>query len=448
MSTSQSGKLARWSCRLSEYNFTLHHKSGALMDHVDFFSRFVADDNDYFLGDRMTYLPTVPSSVPCKLQESTIPNCNAISVCPISTSATAKVLFPTEFPSYQTIIQEQQAYHPKPSGKPFSTFRGVIYYNHRLWVPPALRSKVISACHITPPFRHIGHKKTQKVILQTCNWPGLYRDVSAFIQGCLACQQLRPRIEQYQGQFLQEPPSTHLFETVHIDHWGPCLWVKGKPLVLTIIDSQARWCECVVVRDAKAETTARAFFENWICRYGVPRTVVSDKGPAFWSEVFANCARQLGFSHLRTTSRHPEGNALIETFHRTLKKNISSIHLENNTIPFTTAVQLAVYSYRSTLHLALGDSPAFLTFGTDLRPPIENDWRFVRNTSEAQRTKVLSEMRLQQLERAHAQYLHLSQLDQKGRTHDRFELGDLVLVSLIEKDRPEYTRKEGDSTLR
>lgn len=447
MTRSQSGKLARWSCRLAEYNFTVHHKSGSLMDHVDYFSRFIVEDHDE-ISDRMTYLPSVPSAIPCRILESPFPNVNAISISlGTPTLDRPSILLPTPFPSYNEIIDAQKTHQPPPTGKQFSISNSVIFYNHRLWIPPPLRSQIIAACHIIPPFRHIGHKKTQKTILQTCNWPGLHRDVSSFIQSCLSCQRLRPRIEKYQGQFLHEPPSNNLFETIHMDHWGPCLWVKHQPYVLTIIDSLGRWCECIIIRDTTAETTAKAFLEHWICRYGVPRTVVSDKGSAFWSEVFDNCAQQLGFTHLRSTSRHPEGNALVETFHRTLKKNIASIHMENKGIPFTTAVQLAAYSYRSTLHLALGDSPAFITFGTDLRPPIENDWRFLRSSEDTQRAKVLSEIRLQQLERAHAQFVHLSQLDQPGRTHDVFEIGNIVLVQLSKKERTAYNRLEHDKKI-
>lgn len=441
MSKSNTGKLARWSCRLAEYNFTLYHKSGTKMDHVDFFSRFISNDHD-LISDRMTYLPSVPSAIPCRISPSAL-GINTIAISP-STSDALSVILPTPFPSFDEIVTAQRSYSPPPTGKQFSSRNDIFLYNHRLWIPPAFRSQVIAACHLLPPFRHAGHKKTAKTILKTCNWPNLHRDVASFVSSCLSCQRLRPRLEHFQGQFLHQPPTTTLFEQVHIDHWGPCLWVPGQPFVLTIIDRLARWCECIVVKDAKAETTARKFLEHWICRYGVPKIVISDKGPAFWSDVFDRLAKLLGFTHLRTTAQHPEGNALIETFHRTLKKNIASIHLENKSIPFSTAVQLAAYSYRSTIHLALGDSPAFITFGTDLRPPIENDWRFLNHPEDAQRAKVISEIRLQQTERAHAQFVHLSNLDQVGRTHDLFELNDIVLVSLSDKELTSTARVEKD----
>lgn len=433
MTRATSGKLARWSCRLAEYNFTLHHKSGTQMDHVDFFSRFVADEHD-LVEDRMTYLPLTPDvKSPCLATNS-----EALQYDPTILTT------PVPFPSYAEIVQAQHSYSPSPSGKQFSNRNGVWFYNSRLWIPPPFRSQVIAACHLVPPYRHLGHKKTQKSIQATCNWPNLHQEVANFIRSCLICQRLRPQIEHFQGQLLHQPPVSTLFEQVHIDHWGPCRWAEGNPVVLTIIDCLGRWCECVVIKSTGALETAEAFLNNWMCRYGVPNVVISDKGPAFWSDIFNRISSLLGITHLRSTVRHPEGNALVESFHRTLKKNISSIHLQNKSISFETSVQLAAYSYRSSIHLTLGDSPAFITFGIDLRPPIESDWRFLRHPEDAQRSKVFSEIRLQQIERAHAQFVLLSQLDQPGRTHDLFQVGDIVLVNLSESEITRYTRVEGD----
>lgn len=166
MSKGNTGKLARWSCRLAEYNFTLHHKSGVKMNHVDFFSRFITNDYD-LIADRMTYLPSVPSATPCRISPSSI-GVNTISISPLVPD-TPSIILPTEFPSFDEIIAAQRSHSPPPTGKRFYVQNELIFYNHRLWIPPSLRSQVIAACHLIPPFRHAGHKKTTKTILKTCN---------------------------------------------------------------------------------------------------------------------------------------------------------------------------------------------------------------------------------------------------------------------------------------
>lgn len=56
-------------------------------------------------------------------------------------------------------------------------------------------------------------------------------------------------------------------------------------------------------------------------------------------------------------------------------------------------------------------------------------------------------IRLQQLERAHAQFLLLSQLDQPGRTHTVFKEGDIVLVALSPAEIFSYARVEKNTKI-
>lgn len=487
MMSAKTGKLARWTTSIAEYNFTLYHKSGSQMAHVDLLSRMV-DDEAPFLPDRASYAASA-SSETYRLSSSTEPLSLSYilnHICPESPEAqqplrwsechtldsapTAREDYPerycistpplipadgstsyqpncpaaNSFPNFLDILAAQRACQPQPSGSQF-TIHGdnrVIFYSGKLWVPPELRNGVIAACHLVPPLKHVGRRKTVRAIKSTCNWPNLQRDVDEYLNSCLVCQRLRPRLEALQGQHLPTPPEATIFERVHVDHWGPCHWVEGSPSVLTIVDATSRWVECIVVKNQQAATTAEAFLLQWCCRYGVPSVVFTDKGSAF-KQVFHEMAQLLGTTHLRCTSRHPEGNALVETFHRTLRKHLLGSHLTKTAIDLNQSVQLAAYAYRSTIHLSLGDSPAYITFGQDLRPPIEQDWRFIRTLENRDRCKLLSEIRLQQFERAHALYMLSLQKDAPRRTHHLFELGDLVLCRLDEGDRSEMARFEG-----
>lgn len=470
MMSAKTGKLARWTSTLAEYNFTLFHKSGISMGHVDLLSRLVQEE-DPFLPDRASYHPELSvmpifievegndskrSSVVSKDSKPSNP-CFTMANQPeeyvISTPPLTPGLPPTTdppiptlspFPSFATILKAQQQTSPQPTGAQFSIHgpNKVIFYGGKLWIPPELRLRVIAACHLVPPLKHVGRRKTVRLIQATCNWPNLQSDVASYLHSCLICQRLRPRIEELQGQHLPVPPPTALFERVYIDHWGPCHWVNGSPSVLTILDASSRWVECLVVPNQQAKTTAEAFLLQWCCRYGVPSVVFTDKGPAF-NEVFHIMANLLGSAHLRSTARHPEGNALVETFHRTLRKHILAYYMCNTTPDLNVAVQFAAYAYRSTIHLGLGDSPAFITFGQDLRPPMEQDWRFLRSSNDSYRCKVMSHIRLQQFERAHALYQFNLHRDAPRRTHHLFEVGDLVLCHLNSKDRLQMARQEG-----
>jgi cleavage and polyadenylation specificity factor subunit 1 len=67
---------------------------------------------------------------------------------------------------------------------------------------------------------------------------------------------------------------------------------------------------------------ARAFFETWICRIGVPLRVTTDQGRQFESFLFRQLNILTGNSHFRTNAYHPAANGMVERFHRQLKAAI------------------------------------------------------------------------------------------------------------------------------
>ncbi|GFY03562.1 retrovirus-related Pol polyprotein from transposon opus [Trichonephila clavipes] len=44
--------------------------------------------------------------------------------------------------------------------------------------------------------------------------------------------------------------------------------------------------EAVPLSDCKAETASKAFYEHWVCRFGVPGKIITDQGRQFESQLF------------------------------------------------------------------------------------------------------------------------------------------------------------------
>ena len=68
------------------------------------------------------------------------------------------------------------------------------------------------------------------------------------------------------------------FQHVNMDLIGPMTNCDGYLYCLTLIDRFSRWTEAIPLKNMTAETVSRAFFDNWISRYGAPRTVTTDQG--------------------------------------------------------------------------------------------------------------------------------------------------------------------------
>ena len=57
---------------------------------------------------------------------------------------------------------------------------------------------------------------------------------------------------------------------------------RGADAVFTIVDrfsKLVRFVPCTTTTDADA--TARLFFDHWVCKFGMPKKIVSDRDPRF-----------------------------------------------------------------------------------------------------------------------------------------------------------------------
>ena len=90
-----------------------------------------------------------------------------------------------------------------------------------------------------------------------------------------------------------------------------------------------------------------------------PRSVVSDNGPQFSSEAYAEIAKQYQFEHVTSSPHYPQSNGEAERVVQTVKKLI-----KKDGDPY-----LAMLTYRST-PLKCGFSPSELLMSTNLRTNI------------------------------------------------------------------------------
>ena len=196
------------------------------------------------------------------------------------------------------------------------------------------------------------------------------KDIRNWTRQCESCQQSKITRHTKSPTMHFDLPSNR-FESVHIDIVGPLPIVtrthstfpSPERYILTCIDRTTKWLEATPLVDITAVTVAQAFFENWICKFGVPLYVVSDQGSQFESELFKELSKLVGFHRLRTTAYHPQCNGMIERQHRTLKSAIMA--RKQNWLDALPAVLLGM---RMT-PLESGYSPAQLTYGVQILTP-------------------------------------------------------------------------------
>ncbi|XP_058790124.1 uncharacterized protein LOC131663637 [Phymastichus coffea] len=183
---------------------------------------------------------------------------------------------------------------------------------------------------------------------------------------CLDCQALKisRHVRNNAAPFVA---SDGRFQHVHLDLIGELKLSQGFVYCLTMIDRFSRWTEAVPIRDKTAQTVSRAFYDNWVCRFGAPERVTTDQGSEFEAQLTKALLSFIGCERIRTTAWHPKANGMIERWHRTMKAAIMYHNDENwHAVLPTVLLGLRIHVCEET-----GVSRAEYVYGTVLCVPGE-----------------------------------------------------------------------------
>ena len=93
---------------------------------------------------------------------------------------------------------------------------------------------------------------------------------------------------------------------------------RGNRYVLVMVDCFSRWTEACPLPDKTAHSVADAFFNQVVCRFGMPSVIHSDQGREFENKIMQELCILCGSHKTRTTPYHPESDGMVERFNRTL----------------------------------------------------------------------------------------------------------------------------------
>jgi len=117
-------------------------------------------------------------------------------------------------------------------------------------------------------------------------WLGVTRDVGKYVEGCDLCQRMKNRTEELVGKLklseVPEKPWMHLM----VDFIIKLLVVAGKDAILVVCNRLSKMMYFVATTEGiLVEGLARLFRDNIWRLYGLPESVVSDRGPQFAAEL-------------------------------------------------------------------------------------------------------------------------------------------------------------------
>lgn len=231
----------------------------------------------------------------------------------------------------------------------------LIYWGNRVVIPRKAQERMLQLLHET----HQGASSMKAVARSLFWWPGMDREIQELSAQCVSCVENLPMPAA--APPVSWPKTAERWSRIHIDFAGP---LAGK-MILVVVDAHTKWIEAIPMMHANTAGTIRCL-RSLFCRFGVPRTIVSDNGTQFTSQEFATFVARNNIVHLRTAPFHPQSNGAAERAVRTLKDGLRKMQdglLEDN-------IMRLLFHYRRTPQKE-GKSPSELLLGYQLRSRLD-----------------------------------------------------------------------------
>ena len=264
-----------------------------------------------------------------------------------------------------------------------STFHfshGVLYKDstlsgsrvRRLVVPSSLRPIVYQGIH-----DDVGHLSADRGVTLARTrfyWYRMESDIQAYCKGCVPCTLRKAPPERAAMHSLQ---SSGPMDLVCIDFLKVDTDRYNKSYVLVITDHFTRFARAIPMRNQTARAVADVLWKEFFLDFGFPGRLHSDRGASFTGKLLRELAKVTGVKSSFTTPYHPQGNAQVERFNRTLLFMLGTLS-DTQKQEWSKHVRYLAHAYNCTQHDATQFSPFYLMFGRN--PRLKVDWLFARQS--------------------------------------------------------------------
>ncbi|VFQ90118.1 unnamed protein product [Cuscuta campestris] len=124
-----------------------------------------------------------------------------------------------------------------------SSNSGILYYKRRLYISPSssLRNQILHEFHGTPVAGHQGVDRTFRRIADVFYWPGLRREVRAFVASCPACQATKYSTRKPAGLLQPLPIPERVWDSASMDFVTGLPPSRGFSAIMVVVDRLSKY---------------------------------------------------------------------------------------------------------------------------------------------------------------------------------------------------------------
>jgi IS30 family transposase len=146
---------------------------------------------------------------------------------------------------------------------------------------------------------------------------------------------------------------------------------KGNKFAVVAVEYFTRWIETKPLALITSDSVKKFFWQNIVCRFGVPRTLTVDNGKQFNSDKFKEFCTSIGTKLAFASVYHPESNGAVEQANRAIFSVISKTLFNLRKGKWVEELSKVVWSHNTTASRTIGFTPFKLLYGEEAMLPEE-----------------------------------------------------------------------------
>jgi hypothetical protein len=236
---------------------------------------------------------------------------------------------------------------------------------------PELRKKILDEAHLSQFSMHPGINKMYHDLRSLYWWTRMKREIGKYISECDTCQRIKANHLKVAGPLQPLPIPSWKWEDICMD------FIVGLPntsrhhdSIWVIVDRLTKTAHFLPVHTThKTEKYAEIYVDQIVCLYGIPKTIVSDKGALFVARFWEQLQESLGTHAIRSSAYHPHTDGQTERVNQILKDMLRAcvLHYGKN---WDKCLSLAEFSYNNSYQSSLKMAPFEALYGRRCRTPL------------------------------------------------------------------------------
>nr|GEW43852.1 reverse transcriptase domain-containing protein [Tanacetum cinerariifolium] len=265
----------------------------------------------------------------------------------------------------------------------FAVVNGTLYKKSFLgpWlrcVGPLQGNYVLREIHEGSCSMHAGTRSVVAKALRTSYyWPTMHKDARTLIGACQDCQVHKP-VPRNPQQKLTSITSSWPFYKWGTDIAGPFPEGSGKFKFLIVAKYYfTKWIEAKPVATITSYQIKKFMWDNIVCRFGLPRKIISDNRKQFRDDPFKDWCEKLCIRQHFASVKHPQINGLVKRANHSMGEGIKA-RLDARSKNWMEELPHVLWAHRITIKSSNGDTPFSLTYGVEAVIPAEIDMPTLR----------------------------------------------------------------------